>query len=243
MIPDSELTVEQRRRYARNISVSEIGEEGQMRLLRSGVFILGCGALGSVVASYLAGAGVGRIVLADFDTIDISNLQRQIQYGESQAGQSKAAVLAHRLSEINSSVKVETVERLITPRLANDLFADCDFIIDASDNPDTKLMVDSVCAELHKPYSIAGVLGLNGQVMTHIVGSARYSDFFSPTSADGFTPCSIGGIVGPVAGMIASVQALEAIKYLTGAGTLLINRLLVFNGLSTRFIDLPLAAR
>lgn len=243
MIPISELTEEQRRRYARNMSVPEIGEEGQARLLGSSVFILGCGALGSIVASYLVGAGVGRIILADYDTIDITNLQRQIQYSESDAGQSKVKKLSCRLSELNSHVKIESVEKLITSRLAKKLFAGCDFIIDASDNPDTKLMVDSVCAELHIPYSIAGVLGLNGQVMTHIVGSARYSDFFSPTSADGFTPCSIGGIVGPVAGMIASVQALEAIKYLTGAGTLLINRLLVFNGLSTRFIDLPLAAR
>lgn len=243
MIPISELTEEQRRRYARNMSVPEIGEEGQARLLGSSVFILGCGALGSIVASYLVGAGVGRIILADYDTIDITNLQRQIQYSESDAGQSKVKKLSCRLSELNSHVKIESVEKLITSRLAKELFAECDFIIDASDNPDTKYMVDSVCAELHKPYSIAGVLGLNGQVMTHIVGSARYSDFFSPTSADGFTPCSIGGIVGPVAGMIASVQALEAIKYLTGAGTLLINRLLVFNGLSTRFIDLPLAAR
>lgn len=234
MISD-QLSADQRRRYARNISVDSIGVEGQSRLLRARVFVLGCGALGSVVATYLAGAGVGRIILADFDTIDISNLQRQTHYCESEAGLSKVAVLARKLRELNSTIEVDEVEKLITPDRARLLFADCDFIVDASDNPDTKYMVDSVCAELRKPYSVAGVLGLRGQVMTHVEGTARYCDFFPESAGAGYTPCSVGGIVGPVAGVIASVQALEAIKYIAGAGSLLTDSLLTFDGATMQF--------
>lgn len=232
------LTAEQRVRYARNISVEAIGSEGQCRLLESSVFVLGCGALGSIVASYLAGAGVGRLVLADYDTIDITNLQRQILYCESDAGMPKAETLAARLRELNPTVRIETVNRLITPDLARDLFANCDFIVDASDNPDTKYMIDAVCSELGKPYSIAGVSGFGGQVMTCVPGSARYSDIFPDSAGVGFTPCSIGGIIGPVAGTIASLQALEAIKYLTAAGTLLTDRLLIFDGESLKFTEI-----
>ena len=230
------LTPEQRRRYARNISVEAVGQEGQRRLLDATVFVLGCGALGSVVASYLAGAGVGRLVIADFDTIDVSNLQRQTHYCEAEAGQSKVETLATRLRALNSEIEIQTVNRLITPALARELFADSDFIVDASDNPDTKYMIDSVCGDLGKPYVIAGVLGLGGQVMTHVEGTARYCDFFPESAGStGYTPCSIGGIIGPVAGIIGSIQALEAIKYLTGAGELLTNRLLIIDGEPLRF--------
>ncbi len=231
------LTPEQRLRYARNISVASIGQQGQRRLLDSTVFLLGCGALGSVVGSYLAGAGVGRLIVADFDTIDITNLQRQVHYREADAGLPKAETLAARLRALNASIVVEPVNQLITPDAARRLFADCDFIVDASDNPDTKYMIDSVCSELHKPYSIAGVLGLGGQVMTHVEGSSRYCDFFPDSAGAGFTPCSIGGIIGPVAGIIGSLQALEAIKFLTGAGELLTDRLLVFDGETLRFSE------
>lgn len=230
-----ELTKEQKVRYARNISVKGIGVGGQQRLLESSVFVLGCGALGSVVTSYLAGAGVGRIVIADYDTIDISNLQRQIQYREHDAGNPKATVLAERLRAINSDIEIEAVEALITPALAKELFADNDFIVDASDNPDTKYLIDHVCEELGLPYCIAGVLGFNGQIMTHVPGTARYSDFFPESAGVGFTPCSIGGVLGPVAGIVGSIQALEAIKYITGADGLLVNRLLMVDGADMSF--------
>lgn len=236
----SMLSPEQRLRYARNISVPEIGIEGQQRLLASTVFVLGCGALGSVVATYLAGAGVGHLIIADFDTIDISNLQRQTHYDESQAGLSKADTLADRLRRLNSTVKVEAVNKLITPTLARQIFPQCDFIVDASDNPDTKYMIDAICCELSKPYSIAGVLGLNGQVMTHTPGTARYADFFPESAGSAFTPCSIGGIIGPVAGIIASIQALETIKYLTDTGSLLTDRLLLLDASTLRFTTLTI---
>lgn len=236
----SRLSADQRRRYARNISVESIGADGQLRLLNSSVFVLGCGALGSVAATYLAGAGVGRIVIADFDTIDMSNLQRQTHYGESDAGQPKVAVLAKRLREINSEITVVEVNALVNRDEARRLFADCDFIVDASDNPDTKYMIDSVCAEIGKPYAIGGVLGMNGQVMTHVEGSARYSDFFAESAGAGYTPCSIGGVIGPVAGVVGSLEALEAIKYLAGCDGLLTDRLLIIDGASLQMTTLSI---
>lgn len=240
MMTPRELSKEQRARYARNISVESIGEEGQLKLLGSSVFILGCGALGSVVASYLAGAGVGRLTIADYDTIDITNLQRQTHYSEAEAGMSKAAVLASRLRALNSGITIETVDALVTEGKALELFKGHDFIIDASDNPDTKYMIDSVCASLSLPYSIAGVLGTGGQVMTHTEGTARYRDFFPDSAGSGFTPCSIGGVIGPVAGIIGSIQALEAIKFLTDAGQLLTDRLLLVDGAGLHFTEISL---
>ncbi|MCM1293423.1 MAG: HesA/MoeB/ThiF family protein [Bacteroides sp.] len=235
-----ELSKEQRIRYARNISVAPIGAEGQRRLLESSVFVLGAGALGSVVASYLVGAGVGRVIIADYDTIDISNLQRQIQYTEADAGRSKVLTLADRLRGLNSDVDVVAIEELVTPARAEALFAGNDFIIDASDNPDTKYMVDRVCHRLGLPYCIAGVLAMRGQVMTHVPGSTRYSDLFPESAGSGYTPCRIGGIIGPMAGMAGSIQALEAIKYLTGAGQLLTDRLLIIDGENMTFTTLPI---
>lgn len=221
------LSKEQRVRYARNISVSSIGIEGQQRLLDASVCVLGCGALGSVAASYLAGAGVGRITIVDFDTIDISNLQRQTHYATSQAGESKARTLAAHLRDLNPDVDIHVCETMVTHSNARDIFAGHDFIIDASDNPDTKYLTDEICAELQLPYSLAGVQSMHAQLMTCVPGSTRYSDIFPQSAGAGFTPCSIAGVLGPVAGIAACIQALEAIKHITGAGQLLTDKLLV----------------
>lgn len=234
------LSKEQRLRYARNISVDSIGTEGQQKLLDASVFILGCGALGSVVATYLAGAGTGHITIADFDTIDITNLQRQTHYFESDAGKPKAAILSSRLRQLNSEITVTAIETLVTSSEAANLFKGHDFIIDASDNPDTKYLIDDICTSLSLPYCIAGVLGFGGQIMTHTAGTARYRDFFPDSAGTGFTPCSIGGVIGPVAGIIGSIQALEAIKYITGTGQLLTDRMLLINGADLHFTEISL---
>lgn len=229
-----------RQRYSRNISVEGFGEEGQRRLLESSVLVLGCGALGSVVAAYLAGAGIGHLTLVDFDTIDITNLQRQILYTEPEAGAYKATTLADRLTRLNSSIKIDAIREFVTPAKARELFKGHDFIVDASDNPDTKYMIDDACHELGLPYTIAGVLGMNGQIMTHVPGSARYCDFFPESAGAGYTPCSIGGILGPLPGIIGSIQALEAIKYLSHTGTLLTDRILIVDGRDLHFNEVRL---
>lgn len=211
-------------------TLPEIGPEGLSLLQGSRIMVIGCGALGSMCAMYLAASGTGNITIADFDTIDISNLQRQLFFTESQLGKSKASALAERMRSINSEIRVEVIPKMINRQEALGRFSEHDVIIDGSDNPATKLMTDSVCAEIGKPCVIAGVRGFECQVMTYVPGSVRYSDVFGDSVAcSGMTPCSVGGVLGPAAGVAASIQASEAIKLVTGAGTSLTDRLFVLN--------------
>ena len=234
------MTEEDRIRYARMIAIPEIGMKGVETLKKSHVFITGCGALGSVVAMYLAGAGVGKITIADFDTIDISNLQRQLFYATSDAGKSKARILANRLSALNPECTIECIDSIITEASAPALFSQCDFIIDATDNPSSKFVTDKICHELGKPCCIGGVAGFTGQVMSWSPGHVGYSEIFYPEGVEGgFTPCSIGGVLGPAAGVIACCQASEAIKHLTDAGEMLFDKVFFIDLLTmqTRLIE------
>lgn len=219
-----------RNRYIRIESVPDIGNSGIEKLHKGKVFVLGCGALGSLCAMYLAGSGVGHITIADFDNIDISNLQRQLFFSENNLGMSKGGILRERMNSLNSEVKVSHLSELITEAKARKIFPNFDFIIDGSDNPSTKYMTSRVCEELGIPYCIGGVREFSGQVTTWEPGKIRYSDIFGEEiPCSGFTPCSTGGIIGPAAGVAASIQASEAIKFLTGAGNLLTDRLLTFD--------------
>lgn len=226
---------ESRKRYSRQISLPEVGEEGQERLCASTVAVVGCGALGSSVAMLLAGAGVGHIVVADFDTIDISNLQRQLFFETAQAGREKSEVLRERMLALNPGIAVTSIDRLITGELAKEVFSKCDFVVDATDNPASKKMVESVCKSLGKPCCIAGVAGFHGQIMTLVPGSAGFSELFPDTEDAGIAPCSIEGVIGPAASVCASLQASETIKYLTGAGETLAGKLLTFDLLDNNF--------
>lgn len=217
-------------RYSRIESIPEIGKSGIRKLQKGKIFILGCGALGSLSAMYLAGSGVGKITLADFDNIEISNLQRQLFFSENNLGKPKGEILRERMNNINSEVKVTLLPELITEAKAREYFPRYDFIIDGSDNPSTKYMSSRVCEDLGIPYCIGGVREFSGQVMSWEPGKINYSEIFGEQiPCSGFTPCSSGGIIGPAAGVAASIQASEAIKFLTGAGELLTNRLLIFD--------------
>lgn len=217
-------------RYSRLATLPEIGPEGVAILQKSKVLIVGCGALGSLSAMYLAASGVGHIGIADFDSIDLSNLQRQIFYSENTLGKSKVYCLKDRINSLNSDIHIEIYEELITIDKARKLFPAYDMIIDGSDNPSTKITIDRVCNELHIPCSIGGVKGFEGQVMTIIPDSIRYEQIFQPDEvSDSFLPCSLAGVLGPAAGMVASLQAAECIKLLTGCGELITNKLFVIN--------------
>ncbi len=229
------MTTEEKRRYSRQISVEEIGESGQARLLASKVAIVGCGALGTMVAMQLAAAGVGSIVIADFDTIDISNLQRQYFFKTEEAGASKADTLALRMTEINPDCKVEIVKKMIDRKLASEIFKESDFIIDATDNPASKMMIEETCEQQGKYCCVAGVSGYHGQVMTIRPGGAKFGEVFSQGADSEFMPCSIAGVIGPTAALCASIQAAEAIKFLTNAGVTLQDRLLTFNLFTNSF--------
>lgn len=223
-------------RYTRNIGVAAIGEEGQRRLRSGRVFVLGCGALGSVVAAYLTGAGVGSLTIADFDTISLSNLQRQVFYRTDQCGQSKLHTLAAHLRALNPEVDLHTVERRVECADLEALLDGVDLMVDASDNPQTKYMTDSVCRRLGVPYVLGGVSGMQGQVLTWLPGYPGYSDFFPDGDMAAGAP---KGVLGPTPGTVASVQCAEALKYLAGIREgLLSGRLLLIDLLSMRFNEI-----
>lgn len=222
-------------RYARQIAVSEIGFEGQKKLLESKVLIIGCGALGSMVAMQLAGAGIGEIGIADFDYVDISNLQRQFFFKEMDAGKPKAKVLEDSIKNLNGRVKVEIYNSIITKKKAKEIFPEYDFIVDATDNPESKKIVGEISLLNKKACSIGGVRDFSGQVMTFLPQDSRFEEYFGSVGSDGFLPCSLSGVMGPAAAFCASILASEAIKYITGSGSLLNGQILLFNLLNNTF--------
>lgn len=230
------LSKEQHRRYSRNIFLPEIGKEGQIKLLNASVLIVGTGALGSVVSMYLAAAGVGRIGLCDFDTIDISNLQRQLSFTEGDVGKKKVEVTADKLRAINSDICVNVYDGMLRKERAKELFDEYDIIVEGSDNPNTKYMVTDIAQTLKKPCVLGGVAQFSGQVMTILPGGTTYRDLFPDAAGDGeFMPCSIGGVLGPVPGIVGSIQATEVIKLITAAGNPLASQILTIDALNMTF--------
>lgn len=230
------LSKEQHRRYSRNIFLPEIGKEGQIKLLNASVLIVGTGALGSVVSMYLAAAGVGRIGLCDFDTIDISNLQRQLSFTEGDVGKKKVEVTADKLHAINSEIRLNVYDGMLRKERAKELFDEYDIIVEGSDNPNTKYMVTDIAQTLKKPCVLGGVAQFSGQVMTILPGGTTYRDLFPDAAGDGeFMPCSIGGVLGPVPGIVGSIQATEVIKLITAAGNPLASQILTIDALNMTF--------
>ncbi len=220
---DMEMKLDKERmvRYSRAVMLPEIGEKGQKKLLCGSVLIVGAGALGGVCAMYLAASGVGRIGIIDFDTVGISNLQRQLSYTESDVGVSKVKALSARMTAINSDIIVETRNEMLGRRNAADLFAKYDVIVEGSDNPSTKYLVTDAARSSGKPCVVGGVRGFVGQVAIFPAScSTLYRDLFPDAPCEGgYTPCAIGGVLGPLPGVVASIQAAEAIKLLAGINT------------------------
>lgn len=220
-------------RYARQIALPEVGREGQRRLKSGRVLVIGVGGLGSPVALYLAAAGVGTIGLADADTVAPSNLQRQVLYDSADAGRLKVDRACERLAALNPCVDLAAHRSRFAPGVADGMLRGYDFVIDASDNFPTKFLVADVCHRLAVPYSHAGVLGFMAQTMTVLPGrTACYRCVFdAPPPPD----AAAAGPMGYVPGVIGSIQAGEALRFLLGAGSLLTDRLLKFDGLSATF--------
>ena len=229
------LGKEERLRYARQIAIPNIGREGQEKLLSSRVLVIGCGALGSMVSMELAGAGIGVIGIADFDNIDISNLQRQFFFKTSEAGESKVEKTGERIKELNPDIKVKLYREIVNRKNAANIFSDYDFIVDATDNPESKRLTGEVSAALGKACCIGGVRNFEGQVMTFLREDARFEEYFGDVADMGFLPCSLGGVIGPAAVVCASLQASEVIKYLSGIGELLSGSIIYFNLLNNSF--------
>ncbi len=237
------LTEMQKERYARNILLDEAGEEGQEKLLHAGVCIIGAGGLGSPAAMYLAAAGVGTIGIADADTADLSNLQRQILHGAADIGRQKVVSAKETLQYLNPQTVVHTYPVFVNHENIGDIVKDYDFVIDAADNFDTKFLINDACAAARKPFVHAGVIRFTGQLMTYVPGKGPcYRCIFKEPPAEGAVPpASQSGVLGAVCGVIGSLQAVEAVKYILGAGELLTGSLLLYDGLRAQFrkIKLP----
>lgn len=167
---------------------------------------------------YLAGAGVGHIAIADFDTVDYSNLHRQVFFSEHECGQSKVNLLKAKMEALNSEVNISAISSIVTEKMLSSLDSEkhpYDVIVDAADNPDTTYMIDKYCSRMRKPFVSAGVKGWESQIFMYVPGSLSYSDIFPrPESRAGVLPCSIAGIAGPVAAFAASIMTAEILKFL-----------------------------
>jgi len=225
-------------RYLRQTSLPEFGEDGQERLSRSRALIVGAGALGSVVGLYMAGAGVGHLTIADFDTVSTANLQRQIAYTEADIDAGKAETLAARLRAVNSEITVAALHQRIDAETLSRILPDFDLVVEASDNPETKYAVTDSARRARKPCVFGGVNGFRGEVHTHLPQGPSYRDIFP----EGGEPPLTGPrpVFGPVPGIVGSCQAAEALKILTGIGPSLADKLLLINTLTMEFLTVSL---
>lgn len=231
-----DLNEEQIDRYSRQIILSDVGAEGQEKILAGKVLIIGAGGLGAPAAFYLAAAGVGTIGLVDADNVELSNLQRQVIHFTPDIGKPKVLSAKEKIEAINPDVKVVVYQTRACVSTIAGMIRDYDFIIDGTDNFVAKFLINDACVFAAKPFSHGGVLRFDGQTMTYVPGETCYRCIFNgPPPAGAVPTCSQAGILGAVAGMIGTIQAAEALKYLIGKGTLLVNRLLILNALDMRF--------
>jgi adenylyltransferase/sulfurtransferase len=233
----TEFTESQLERYSRHIILQEVGIEGQEKILQAKVLIVGAGGLGSPAALYLAAAGVGTIGIADFDAVDISNLQRQIAHYTKDIKTAKVDSAAEKMRAINPDVMVRTHRVNLSAANILEIIREYDFIIDGSDNFPTKFLVNDACFFAHMPFSHGGILRFEGQTMTVLPGrSACYRCAFpKPPPINVVPTCSQVGVLGAIAGMLGTIQAAEALKYVLGVGEPLTDALLTFDAKSMDF--------
>ncbi len=235
-----ELSDNELLRYSRQILLSQIDVAGQLRLKNSRVLIVGLGGLGSPVALYLAAAGVGELHLADFDTVDLTNLQRQIIHDSDSLGLSKVGSAAKRLCALNPEVAVQLYPAGLDADSLGAAVSAVDLVLDCSDNFGTREAVNAACVELGKPLVSGAAIRLEGQLAVfdpRRVDSPCYHCLYGHGSEAELT-CSEAGVVGPLVGLVGSLQALEALKLLAGFGEPLVGRLLLIDAVGSRFREL-----
>jgi adenylyltransferase/sulfurtransferase len=236
------LTPAELRRYARHFSLPEIGEGGQRRLRAARVLLVGAGGLGSPAALYLAAGGVGVLGLVDDDRVDETNLQRQVLFGTRDVGRPKSEAAAERIRDLNPHVHVERFGERLTSANALEILRGFDIIVDGSDNFPTRYLVNDACVLLGKPDVYGAIFRFEGQVSVFARGAGPcYRCLFRDPPPPELVPsCEQAGVMGVVPGIVGSLQALEAVKLITGAGEPLLGRLLLFDGLPSRFRELPI---
>lgn len=222
------LTEDEKKRYARHLSLPGFGEKGQLALRNGSVLVIGAGGLGSPILYYLAAAGIGHIGIVDGDRVDISNLQRQIIHTTEDIDKYKAVSAAEKINLLNPATIVDIYTEFATEHNIGSLIAQYDFVIDATDSLDTKFMVDDACVKGAKPYNHGAIFQYEGQTMTVLPGTVSYRDLF-PDGPQHTSKSMPSGPLGVVPGVLGTIQATEAIKYFSGCGQLLTNRLLRFD--------------
>ncbi len=239
----SDLTPDELRRYARHLAIPEFGIEGQRRLKAARVLCIGAGGLGSPITLYLAAAGVGGLGLVDADVVEVTNLQRQILFGQKDLGRKKLEAARERLLDVNPHLDVQVYPELFTASNAMRIAADYDVIIDGTDNFPTRYLSNDVAVWLKKPNVYGSILRFDGQVGVFAphLGAPCYRCMCPQPPPPGMVPsCAEGGVLGVLPGLIGTMQALEAIKIITGIGQPLLGKLLHVDTLSMRFRTLNL---
>lgn len=237
-----ELTDDQLERYSRNILLKDIGIEGQEKILNSKIMIIGAGGLGAPVALYLAAAGVGTLGIVDGDKVDLSNLQRQIIHFTKDINVPKAQSAAEKIRQLNPNVKVNAVQEFVFADNIKDIIRGYDFVVDGTDNFPAKFLINDACVLENIPYSHGGILGFIGQTMTIVpYETACYRCIFTAPPPKMKVPtCSQAGVLGAIAGMLGAIQAAEALKFITGTGVTLKNKLLTFDATDMNFRNITL---
>jgi sulfur-carrier protein adenylyltransferase/sulfurtransferase len=225
-------------RYARHIILPMIGGKGQRELLDSSVLVIGAGGLGSPVAMYLAAAGVGKLGILDFDRVDLTNLQRQILHGTADVGRPKVASAVERLSAINPGIEIVAHDTILSSANAFEVLSPYDVIVDGTDNFPVRYLVNDATQMLGKPLVHGSIYQFDGQATVFLPGPENpcYRCLFPHPPPPGTVPsCAEGGVFGVLPGIVGSIQATEAIKLITGIGTPLVARLLIFDALEMEF--------
>lgn len=233
-----DLTPDQR--YSRHTSLPQIGEEGQAKIRNSHVLITGLGGLGSPAALYLAAAGVGRLSFADFDTVETSNLQRQIAHTTHRVGELKTASARQACLDINPDCLIDTLDYALDDEELESVVPDCSVVLDCSDNFPTRFAVNAACVKHRVPLVSGAAIRFDGQISVYDArrdDSPCYRCLYNSTENPADS-CAQAGILGPVVGMIGCIQAIEALKLICGAGESLAGRLVLFDGLSMEWHEI-----
>ena len=228
-------------RYARHILLNEIGIEGQQRIGETHVLMIGAGGLGSAAALYLGSSGVGHITVVDHDTVDLTNLQRQIAHTEARIGQPKVLSIQTAIGAINPAVVVTAIERRADATLLDDLVPQADVVLDCCDNFSTRHAINAACVKHRKPLVSGAAIRFDGQVCVYDARQTQspcYACVFPAQATFEETLCSTMGVFAPLVGVVGALQAAEALKLISGAGRTLTGRLLMIDGRSMEFTEL-----
>ena len=237
-----EFTEEQIKRYARHIILPEVGGEGQTKLLSSKVLLIGAGGLGAPCGYYLGAAGIGTLGIVDFDTVDLSNLQRQIWHGTADVGRYKVDSAKDSIARINPDVNVVTYKEKISSENIKGLIKDYDVIIDATDNFPTRYLINDACHFMRKPLVYGSIFRFDGQATVFLPEEGPcYRCLFPSPPPPGLVPsCQEAGVLGVLPGVVGAIQANEAIKIILGVGQTLNGRLLIYDALDMKFTEMKL---